>query len=232
MSRSAWCVGVVFLVLFVGAARLRGAESTSSEKWDKAIHEFEAADKQSPPAPGSVLFIGASSIRLWSSLAQDFSDYSVIRRGFGGSQIIDSANFADRIVIPYKPSAIILHAGGNDIAAGKSPEEAFADYRKFVDNVRAALPETPIAFLSVNPTPARWGQADKQRELNRLVKEYAASHKGLGFIDIWDALLDADGQPRPELHIPDRLHPNAEGYKIRAKFIHKYLESQHIPKKN
>ena len=61
-------------------------------------------------------------------------------------------------MIPYRPSVIILHAGSNDVAAGKSPERVFADYKAFVAKVREALPDTPIAFLAINPTPraGRW----------------------------------------------------------------------------
>jgi lysophospholipase L1-like esterase len=164
-------------------------------------------------------------------LPKDFPQYNVINRGFGGSQIADSTYFADRIVIPYRPSAIVLHAGANDLSAGKTPEQVFADFRAFVEKVHTALPETPIAFLSINPTPARWAQADKQKETNRLIQSYIAGKNRLAFLDQWDLLLGPDGKPRPELHIKDRLHPNAAGYKIRTELVSKYLASLNLPKK-
>src|SRR5262249_42713077 len=188
------------------------AKGAASEKGEKAIRAFEAADKESPPPAGAVLFVGASSVRLWKSLSKDFPKYNVINRGFGSSEIADSTRFADRIVIPYRPSAIVLHAGSNDLASGKTPQQVFDDFRAFVDKVQGALPDTPIAFLSINPTPLRWAQADKQKEANGLIQHYVAGKKGLAFIDLWDALLGPDGQPRTELHIKDRLHPNAAGY--------------------
>ena len=43
-------------------------------KWEPEIRAFEAQDRPNPPAPGGVLFIGSSSIRLWKSLEQDFLD--------------------------------------------------------------------------------------------------------------------------------------------------------------
>jgi lysophospholipase L1-like esterase len=164
-------------------------------------------------------------------LAEDFPQYNVINRGFGGSTIADCTCFADRIVIPYRPSVIILHAGSNDLSARKTPQQVFDDYRAFAEKVRAALPETPIAFVSINPTPLRWAQADKQRETNALIKKYIDGKSGLAYIDIWDALLGPDGKPRPELHVGDRLHPNAAGYQIRAQLINKYLASLNLPKK-
>ena len=125
---------LVTLALVVGF--LLAAERQKSGRWERAIEAFEAADKKSPPAPGAVLFVGASSIRLWKTLQADFPQYRVLNRGFGGSQIADSTRYADRIVIPYRPSAIILHAGSNDLAARKTPERVFADFKAFVAKVR------------------------------------------------------------------------------------------------
>jgi lysophospholipase L1-like esterase len=229
--RRLFCATLVVGLSLVGVGLVRAADPSLSAKWDKAIRAFEAADKRSPPPAGSVLFVGSSSIRFWRTLAQDFPQYNVINRGFGGSQIADSTYFADRIVIPYRPAAIILHAGSNDLSAGKTPREVYDDFRAFVEKVHAALPETPIAFLSINPTPARWAQADKQKETNGLIQSYIEGKKGLAFIDQWNALLGPDGQPRPDLHVRDRLHPNAAGYKIRTQLVTKYLESLKLPKK-
>lgn len=229
MLRRTFCTGLITAVALAIGVSLPAAQRSGSARWERAIEAFEKADKRSPPPPGAVLFIGSSSIRFWKTLAADFPQYRVINRGFGGSQIVDSTTFADRIVIPYRPSVIILHAGSNDLAAGKSPEQVFADYKAFVAKVRGALPETPIAFLAINPTPSRWAQADKQQETNRLIREYVAGKKGLAFIDLWEALLGPDGRPREDLHVRDRLHPNAAGYKIRARLITAYLDSLNVP---
>jgi lysophospholipase L1-like esterase len=226
--RLCWTVLVASASL-VGGAFPAGAQSPSAI-WEKSIRAFELADKRSPPPKDAVLFVGASSIRLWKSLPRDFRQYNVINRGFGGSQIADCAYFAERIVIPYRPSAIVLHAGVNDLSSGKTPQEVCADFRAFVEKVRAALPETPIAFLSINPTPAAWSQAQKQQETNRLIQGYIAGKDRLAFIDQWEALLGPDGQPRADLHIRDHQHPNAAGYKIRAQLVGRYLESLHLPK--
>ena len=62
----------------------------------------------------------------------------VINRGFGGSQIVDSAHFADRIIFPYAPRMIFLRARGNDLWAGKSAEQVFAEF------IQAQLPSDPV----------------------------------------------------------------------------------------
>lgn len=199
-------------------------EKSSSEKWEKDIQKFEAADKTNPPPENAVLFIGSSTIRMWKTLKEDFPNHKVINRGFGGSQIADSVYYADRIVIPYKPKMILLYAGGNDINVGKSPEAVFEDFKAFVVKVRAKLPAVRIAFMSSGPSLARWAQAEKQRKLNQLIKDYIGNDSTLDFIEAFDVFLGADGKPRPELYVADKLHNNAEGYKIRAELVRPYLE--------
>ncbi len=222
MKRRATLLSLIAFVLVT--AHLRADEKSPSAKWEKDIQAFEAADKKSPPPQGGVLFIGASGIRMWTSLEKDFPNHRVINRGFGGSQIADATYFADRIIIPYKPKLIVLQAGGNDINAGKSPEQVAEDFQAFVVKVRAVLPETRIAFFSMQPSPARWTQIEKQKRGNQLIKEQIATGKNMVYINAWDAFLGADGMPREELFIADRLHHNAEGYKVRAELMRPFLD--------
>ena len=149
---------------------------------------------------------------MWKTLAEDFQEYKVINRGFGGSQIIDSVAFADRIVIPYKPRMILLYAGDNDIAAGKSPEEVLADFKAFTRKVCPILSETKVAFISIKPSPSRWQFAEKIKAANRLIEDFCKQDERLIYIDVFNPMLGADGKPRPELFVEDMLHLNHKGY--------------------
>ncbi|MFI5378223.1 MAG: SGNH/GDSL hydrolase family protein [Tepidisphaerales bacterium] len=211
------------LALAFLAPPLLAADKSPGNPFEKEIQAFEAADKKNPPQPGAIVFIGSSTFRLWKTMEKDFPEHRVLNRGFGGSQMEDAVYFADRIVIPYKPKLIVVHEGGNDINARKSPEQVLADFKAFVAKVRTALPDVPIAFSSIPPAPIRWSQADKIRKANQLIREYIATEKNLDYIEIFDALLGPDGTPREDLFLPDRLHPNAEGYKIRAALTRPHL---------
>lgn len=182
------------------------------------IAAFEASDRQSPPPPGAVLFVGSSSIRLWKSLAHDFPELTVINRGFGGSAIADSVRYAHRIVIPYKPRMIVLYAGGNDLHKGLTPPQVLKDFESFVAQVRAALPRTHIVFVSINPSVARWSEEDRILETNRLIAGYVREKSGkpaeLSFIDSHSKLLSPEGKPRPEILRADGLHLNDAGYAL------------------
>jgi lysophospholipase L1-like esterase len=205
----------VLLSAFVArAADDKPASKPTAPPFDREIRAFEAADKDKPPAPGGVLFVGSSSIRLWTTLADDFPGVPVINRGFGGSKIADSTRYADRIVIPYQPKTIVFYAGDNDIAGGKKPDRVLADYKAFVEKVHASLPNTRILFISIKPSIKRWALIDAIREANQLVKDFSVSSDKLGYIDIVPQMLGPDGKPRAELLREDGLHMTRAGYEI------------------
>lgn len=180
---------------------------------------MEESDKTIPPPKGAVLFIGSSTIRMWKTLAQDFPQAQVINRGFGGSEIVDSTHFAERLIFPHAPKQVFIRAGGNDIHAGKTPEQVFADFKDFVAKVHGKLPETEIVFIALSPSVARWPEAGRERSLNGMVADFAKGKPRVKYLDAADVSLDANGQPRPELFISDKLHFNAEGYKLLAERV-------------
>ena len=183
-------------------------------KWEKDIAVFEQLDATNPPPKGGVEFIGSSTIARWKTLTQDFPEQPVFNRGFGGSEIVDSTHFTARVIIPYAPRMVVLRAGGNDLWAGKTPEQVFADFKEFTAAVHAKLPATEIVFVSLSPSLARWKQHEQEKEVNRLVKDFTTQTPHLKYIETYDLPLGTDGQPRPELFVADKLHFNADGYKL------------------
>jgi lysophospholipase L1-like esterase len=216
---------LVGLVLLIALRSVFCAETNHNfAKWEKEISAYEASDKTNPAPKGALLFIGSSTVRMWKTLAQDFPKAKVINRGFGGSQIVDSTHFAERVIFPYKPSKVFLRAGGNDLWAGKSAEEVFGDFKDFVAKVHRKLPKTEIVFVSLSPSIARWKQADKEKALNTMVQGFVKQNPGLKYIETYPLPLGSDAQPRPELFLPDKLHFNAEGYKLLAEAVRPFVE--------
>jgi lysophospholipase L1-like esterase len=190
------------------------AEQPDFARWEKDIRAMEASEKTNPPPKNAILFLGSSTIRLWKTLARDFPGVPLINRGFGGSEIADATHFAARLVFPYAPKQIIFRSGGNDLQTGKTPEQVCADFQAFVATVHSRLPETEIVFLSWNHSPSRWSSASRERALNQLVAEYAQGQSRVKYLDLTGVSLDANGQPRPELFVSDRLHFNEAGYQL------------------
>ncbi len=216
MRNRSWLrFGICLFALSAGLAL--GTETNHNfAVWEKAITQFELMDATNPPPTNGIEFIGSSTIGRWKTLARDFPGQPVFNRGFGGSQIVDSTHFAARVIFPDAPRMIVLRAGGNDLWAGKSPEQVAADFKEFVATVQVKLPETEIVFVSLSPSPARWKQHEQEKEVNRLIGNFAKETPHLKYIEVYDLPLGADGQPRPELFVQDRLHFNADGYKLLA----------------
>ncbi|MEJ7929258.1 SGNH/GDSL hydrolase family protein [Ramlibacter sp. AN1015] len=216
----------VFLALGLFAAAVAVAEpARPGGRWGADLAAFDLADRASRPPPGGVLFLGSSSIRLWSSLQQDFSAAPVvINRGFGGSTMADCHALARQLVLPYRPRQVLVYAGDNDLAEGRTPHEVRDSFAAFVESVRAELPDARIDFIAVKPSPARAHLLPLAREANALVAEWAARVPNTGFIDIFGPMLDAQGAPRAELFSADRLHLNAAGYALWRSVIASYLQ--------
>ena len=199
------------------------AEARDYTRWEKEVAAYEASDRLNPPPKRGILFIGSSTIRLWKTLAEDFPDHKVINRGFGGTEIVDSTHFADRLIFPHEPKQIFLRAGGNDIHNGRTPRQVAADFVDFVRVVHDKLPKTEIIYIGVSPAPSRWGESDKYRELNRLIRESALDLPRVGFVDTFDMVLRPDWSARTDLFVKDGLHFSAEGYRLQTERIRPFL---------
>lgn len=194
-------------------------------RWSASFEAFAAADLKQAPQPGGVVFVGSSSIRLWNDLETSFSDQPVvIKRGFGGSQLSDCVKLVNRLVLPYKPRLVVVYAGENDLSEGASPRDVADRFTAFVQAVKAELPGVRIAFVSIKPSPLRAAMMPAVREANELVRAYSLTEPQLDYIDVHSAMLDAAGQPRPELFQGDRLHLNADGYAIWQRIIALHLK--------
>lgn len=184
-------------------------------RWRSSIDAFSAQDREHPPANGAVLFVGSSTIRFWSHLAQDFRQVPVIlNRGFGGSTMADCSLLVRDLVTRYQPRQVLVYAGDNDLAEGRTPQQVLASFESFVRTVRAELPGVRLAYISIKPSPARAGLLPRIRETNALIADYVAALTNARYIDVFTPMLGADGQPRRELFLGDALHMNDAGYAI------------------
>jgi lysophospholipase L1-like esterase len=196
------------------------APKTGFEKWDKEIAAIEKRQTAKSNPKGGIVFAGSSSIRLWK-LEDAFPEWQTVNSGFGGSIIRDSTHFANRIIIPYQPKAIVFYAGDNDISSGRKPEQARDDFAEFVKTIRKDLPKTPIYYIPIKPSVARWKQFETQSKANGYIKEMTEKDPSLIYIDIVKPMLGEDGQPIPDLFVKDGLHMSPKGYAIWNELVKK-----------
>lgn len=193
-------------------------------RWRPSLEAFEAADRAQAPVPGGVLFVGSSSIRLWDGLEKQFEvKPALLKRGFGGSRMVDCAAYVDRLVLRYQPRLVVVYAGDNDLAEGRTPQQVLDDFTRFSQTVHQALPETRIAYLSIKPSPSRASLMPQIREANDLIRDYSAGSPKLDYIDVFSQMLDEQGRPRRELFRADLLHLNDRGYALWKRVIATHL---------
>jgi lysophospholipase L1-like esterase len=182
------------------------------------IAAFAIADGEHPPPERPIIFVGSSSIRLWSTLQSDMAPLPVLNRGFGGSQLSQVVYYVDQTVIHYQPRAVVLYAGDNDLdgrlRTGKTPEHVAAEFRTFVTRVETALPHTRIYYLSMKPSRQRWVDWPQERTGNTLIAQICASDARLTYIDVATPMLAAGTPPPSELFMPDGMHPSPKGYAL------------------
>ena len=213
------------------AADASSAYLAAKARWHNELAAFARADQEHLPPPGGVVFVGSSTVRMWTRLAQDFSRVpgGVVNRGFGGSTLADCSLFARDLVVRYKPRQVVVYAGDNDLAEGRTPLQVLDSFARFANTVRAELPNARISFVSVKPSPSREQLMPQIRETNHVISAYLNLLPNSEYIDIHTPMLGADGRPRPELFRGDRLHMTDEGYRLWHSVIALHLPAAPAP---
>ena len=184
-------------------------------RWQASLTAFATADKEKPPGTDGVLFVGSSTIRFWTHLAQDFRQSPVvINRGFGGSTMADCSLFTRELVVRYRPRHVLVYAGDNDLAEGRTPRQVLESFAQFVNTVRTELPDARISYISIKPSPSREALLPKIRTTNDIIAAYVRTMSNGEYIDIFTPMLGPDGRPRADLFLGDRLHMNETRYRL------------------
>jgi len=117
-------------------------------------------------------------------------------------------------VLPYKPNLVVLYAGDNDLAEGRTPAQIVDDYKSFVTLIHGILANARVAYISIKPSPSRWELAEKMRLANSMIEQYTATQPQLTYVDVFSPMIGPNGRPRPELFVSDSLHMTRQGYDI------------------
>ncbi|SCC54197.1 Lysophospholipase L1 [Chitinophaga costaii] len=189
----------------------------------KEILAFKAADAQVTPIAKPIVFVGSSSFRKWVDVNAYFPGYPIINRGFGGSTLQDVIRYAYDVILPYKPKQVVVYCGENDLAANVTPAEVVMQFRTLFVMIRENLPHTTIDFVSIKKSPSREKFFPQVDEVNKAILAFLQQQHNAAYIDINPIMLDASGQPRPELFLSDHLHMQPEGYALWKKVIGPYL---------
>jgi lysophospholipase L1-like esterase len=207
--------GILFLSLSIFAQ--------SNYPFAKEITQYKEQDSKDFPPSNGILFVGSSSLRIWKNLEEVYKDYNAINRGFGGSTLGQAIYYADDIIYPYQPRQVVIYSGENDLAEGASVEITYDRFKTFFDLIRKKMPNVPIAFISIKPSPSRVNLMPKMIAANKLIEDFLAKKTNTKFINVFDAMLQNNQQPKSDIFLADNLHMNDKGYQIWINIITPYL---------
>lgn len=201
--------------------------ATSATVWrfERDIAAYEAKDKAAAPASGTIAFVGSSTFRRWSSLAQDMAPLPVYNRAFGGSGVQDQLKAAPRILFPYKPKVVVYYCGDNNVGSDKADPavvlKGFSDFRALL---RLELPATRIVHVGIKPSIKRLAAWPIAEKANALVRDFAAKDPLIICVDPASVLLDDQGAIKPGIYSKDDLHLNPQGYELMTALIKPAVE--------
>jgi lysophospholipase L1-like esterase len=181
-------------------------------RFQNEIDNFIQQDKENGFTKNGIMMTGSSSIRMWTSMDEDFSAFPVLNRGFGGATIPEVLHFAGRYIFQHEPQIIVFYCGENDISDGASPETVFASFKTFVKIIETKLPATKLVYISMKPSLARWNLWPQYQAGEKLIKEFVAENSKIAYMDASISMLEKNGEVKKDIFVEDGLHMNAKGY--------------------
>ncbi len=202
-----------------------GSSTAISQPFINEIKAFRRADSIAMPPQNAILLIGSSSFTNWKDVAKYFPEHTIINRGFGGSSLPHMTMYAEDIIFKYNPKQIIIYCGENDLTGGPSitADTIFHRLKKLHQLIRSRYKKVPIAYISMKPSPSREKYLETMQKGNELIKSFMEKQKKSSYIDVYHSMLDANGNILTHIFLSDKLHMNAEGYKIWQGIIAPYL---------
>lgn len=215
---------VILLCTLLFAASVTVLQAQDKPRFWDDVQTIKQFDKMYNPPAHPILFTGSSSIRKWDDLERTFASYVVLNRGIGGAIVNDITFYLNDIVFPYHPRQIVLYVGENDLPDEASTADSVLQRtERLFHLIRNKLPDVPIVYISMKPSPSREKFQQKAIEANALIKDFLSKEKQTVFIDVFHAMLTADGKTRPELFVSDMLHMSAKGYQIWKEMVEPHL---------
>lgn len=129
----------------------------------------------------------------------------------------------------YRPKILVITVGASG-GAGFLKEKSFKSiYKKMLDGVRTASPETKVIVQSIYPLSDKSVKYYKKLtrgavvEANSWIKAVCFDEK-VPFIDAHSLLVDKNGYLRPEYQNDEYLHLTSAAYKVILNNIGAFLE--------
>ena len=196
--------------------------------WQKTWWPKRFAEKLELAKAGGapVVFLGDSITHNWERHGKEVwakhfaeGELRALNLGFSADRTehvlwrIDNGHFDG-----YEAKAIVLMIGTNNTGHFKKfsdepPMDTILGIREILKKIRAKQPKAVVVLTAIFPRGANENDPFRVRNdvVNREIQKYCDG-KTVFWCDFSDRFLDEKGDTK--WIMPDRLHPNAKGYKI------------------
>ncbi len=209
------------IVFLFGVVQLNAQDP---KRFQKEIEILKEKENCFSPDKELLLFTGSSSVRMWDDVQEAFPGHHVINNGFGGSHFSDLIYWYDELIAPFDPEILFIYEGDNDIASDKNPKDVLKEAKQLVDMIKRDKPGTKIVLISPKPSLARWELKKEYLQMNSLLEKLARQNEGVEFADVWEAMVDENGEVYRDIFVDDNLHLNEKGYKIWEQVLSRHVE--------
>lgn len=200
------------------------------EDWP-ALGRYRDEDEKIRPGAYTVVFMGDSITDGWGrKYGEFFPGKPYLNRGISGQTTPQMLLRFRQDVLEFKPKAVVILAGTNDIASNTGPE-SLEDIEGYLESMTELAQANGIRVVLSSLTPVCDCQnvqqtvrrpPDKIIALNAWIQAYAKKREA-EYLDYYDATIDENKMFRKDLTY-DGLHPNAAGYAVMGPLAEKAIE--------
>lgn len=158
----------------------------------------------------------AFPVVLQEKINQTGWDFRVINAGVSGDTTSGGLRRIDWL-LKRKVDVLVLELGANDGLRGISAVSMKANLQAIIDRTKAKYPKAEVAIVGMR-MPPNLGE-EYAREFQKIFSDLARENDAA----LIPFLLEGVGG-KPDLNLPDRIHPTAEGQKILAENVWKVLQ--------
>jgi lysophospholipase L1-like esterase len=205
-------------------------ETKSTQDWPylNKYKKENAAIEGSETGEKRIVFMGDSITEFWSNVHPEFfQGKSYINRGISGQTSPQMLLRFRADVIDLKPAAVVILAGGNDIAGNTGPSTLDMIQNNIFSMAELAqIHHIKVILCSVLPANYfYWSPKEKPADtivgLNKSIKSYA-ERNSIPYVDYYSAMTD-DQKGLPLSYSNDGVHPNKGGYQVMEALVEKAI---------
>ncbi len=192
------------------------------------------------PKYNEFILAGSSSMENWTSSYRDMLPFTTYNVAIGGTTVKEWANsLAERLIYPYRPRAVVLYVGVNDIKGiaenggnlSTAGEVTANSVMEFLTAVHERLPDATVYYVLINQIPLAYSNGQNNNYVSQIntanerISAFAADKNWLVTVDADEKMVNANGVAVSS-YFTDGIHMTTDGYALWSDAIKKAVAAK------